>query len=91
MTAYHSDKRSTEELIGDFMRAAFAQALEASHDGGRVEIHVGRAIADALGAFCSERVAGFDPPVNSAWGFPVVVVDTAPLHHISVHTVYTIA
>lgn len=71
---------------------AYRAALHASHDGGRVEIHLGSDVVAALKA----RIPAEDPlaPASgligrTCWGFPVIDSTASP-EHISVHTVYTI-
>lgn len=84
-------KDEVSEAVSRMMRTAFAQAVESSHGAGAVEIHVSQDVRDALTGWCSHSVQGWQgPEVNTAWGFPVVVVPEAPPLHVAVHVVYTI-
>lgn len=80
-----------EEGVSRMMRTAFAQALKSSHETGRVEIHISSDVYDVLHAQCEHAVANWDDrPIDTAWGFPVVVEPGAPPAHVAVHSVYTI-
>lgn len=74
--------------VQDRLRAAYVAALEASHGGRRVEIHLGTEVVAHLRSLCAAAASPLGMTANTCWGFPVVE-DDSPLH-ISVHTVYTI-
>lgn len=75
--------------LEDVLRTAYATAMKACHEGGRVEIHIGIHVLDYLRSFCTQ-----DAPLGQAptvWGFPIKVRDSFPPEHVEVHCVQVIA
>lgn len=75
------------------MRQAYATALRHTHEGGRVEIHLGKDVVDYLKSLCEVP----DPLAPAAgmigatcWGHPVIPADLSDPGHISVHVVHDI-
>jgi len=76
------------------LKLAYATAMRAQHEGGRVEIHIGSDARAELVARCKITVAGeerrWDIPAPTLFGFPLVDTTASP-DHISVHVVHAIA
>lgn len=76
--------------MDDRLRLAYATAMKAAHEGGRVEIHMGSDVIEHLRALCTQP----NPLAlgRTCWGFPVIEASAAlPDDHISVHAVQVIA
>jgi hypothetical protein len=74
-----------EPDLGDRLRAAYATAMRAQQEGGRVEIHLGK---DIIAYFQSLPPGQPCRGGSTAFGFPVVESEIPD--HISIHTVQTI-
>lgn len=69
------------------LKRAYATAIKAAHEGGRVQIYLGSDVISHLEALAYDIVPGI--PRTTCWGFDVFPV-AGPPDHISVHTVQTI-
>jgi hypothetical protein len=68
---------------------AYAVAMKASHECGRVEVHMGIHVLQHLrDTMPQEAPLGQAPTV---WGFPIKVRDALPPEAIEVHVVQVIA
>lgn len=75
--------------MDDRLRTAYATAMKSTHEGARVEIHIGIHVLEYLRSFAIK-----DQPLGSAptvWGFPIKVRDSFTPEGIEVHTVQVIA
>lgn len=71
----------------DRLKMAYATAMKATHEGSRVEIHLGSDVVEYLRSLCPIPGAVVIRP--TFWGFPVVDSTVSP-DHISIHTITTI-
>lgn len=88
-TQRHPRSECPEERgLEDRLRTAYATAMKACHEGGRVEVHIGIHVLEYLRSFMiQEAPLGQAPTV---WGFPIKVRDSFPVDGIEVHTVQVI-
>lgn len=74
--------------LDDRLRTAYATAMKAAHEGGRIEVHIGIHVLEHL----RQHVVQPGPlgQAPTVWGFPIRVRDSFPVDGIEVHTVQAI-
>lgn len=75
----------------EHLKMAYGQGLRHSHEGGRIEIHLGTEVVTYLKSLCTvpDPLALASGMIGkTCWGFPVIE-HPAPLH-VSIHVVHDI-